>query len=111
MCLMGDVDIPVYALRAQVASAIDLVIQISRFHSGARKITHISEVLPLDPEGHYAVKDLFNLQIPEGGSVDEGVLEWTGNEPGFKTEPYLHGFRDTINFTKDLWTDPASQGS
>jgi pilus assembly protein CpaF len=111
MCLMGDVEIPLSALRAQVASAIDLVIQISRFHSGARKITHISEVLPLGDDGHYAVKDLFNLRVPEGGNIDQGVLTWTGNEPGFKTEPFLHGFRDTIKFTKDLWTDPASQGS
>ena len=110
MCLMGDVEIPLHALRAQVASAIDLVMQISRFHSGARRVTHISEVLPLDDEGRYAVRDLFSLQVPEGGNIEQGVLTWTGNLPGFNTEPYLNGFADKINFTQELWATPNSRG-
>jgi pilus assembly protein CpaF len=108
MCLMGDVDIPVFALRSQVASAIDLVIQISRFHSGARRITHISEVLDLDKDGNYAVNDIFRLDTRSGSSVADSELAWTGERTCYSSEPYFHGLADRIHHTADLWDDPAA---
>ena len=77
-------------------------------YSGHRRITQISEVMPLDEAGNYAVKDLFHLNVPRSGNIDDSALEWTGAPPSFPGEPFLHGFRDSIKYTKDLWLDPAS---
>src|SRR5690606_11913438 len=48
MAMMNEVAMPLMALRSQVASAIQVIVQTSRFNDGSRKLTHISEVLGLD---------------------------------------------------------------
>ena len=49
LSLMSDVEIPVYVARAQVASAIHLIVQLARFtEDGSRKITRITEAYGLD---------------------------------------------------------------
>jgi len=59
LAMMSKVDLPLYALRAQIASAIDVIIQATRFSDGRRGLTEISEVLPLDDQGHYRLLDMF----------------------------------------------------
>ena len=60
LSLMSDVQIPVYVARAQVASAIDLIVQIARFtEDGSRKITRITEAVGLDENNQYQTRDLF----------------------------------------------------
>src|SRR6187401_3049757 len=44
MVLMAGVDLPLRAIREQVASAVDLIVQLSRLRDGTRRITHITEV-------------------------------------------------------------------
>ncbi len=44
MCLMSDIDLPSRALREQISSAVDVIVQQSRFNDGARRITSIVEV-------------------------------------------------------------------
>jgi pilus assembly protein CpaF len=44
MCMMGTVILPERAIRAQIASAIDLIVQVSRMSDGTRRITHITEI-------------------------------------------------------------------
>ncbi len=55
--LLSGIDIPLQALRAQVASAIDAVVHTARLSDGSRKVVAISEVLPLE-NGDYRVRDL-----------------------------------------------------
>ncbi len=59
MSMMSSVEMPLRALRSQVASAIEVIIQTSRFNDGSRKITHICEVLGLDSAGEYQIRPLF----------------------------------------------------
>jgi pilus assembly protein CpaF len=59
MALMADVELPLLALRAQVASAVDVVVQVERLRGGERVVTHIAEVDELDRDGRYALRDLF----------------------------------------------------
>jgi pilus assembly protein CpaF len=59
MALMADVELPLVALRSQIASAVDIVVQLDRLRGGQRVVTHISEVRGLDAEGRYVVQDLF----------------------------------------------------
>jgi pilus assembly protein CpaF len=50
MVLMGGFDLPVRAIREQIASAIDLVVQISRMRDGSRKLVAVSEVVGMEGE-------------------------------------------------------------
>lgn len=78
MGLMSDVELPLVALRAQVASAIDFVIQTSRFADGSRGVTHITEVLGYDSQAGYQLSDIFLRQ-------DE-TLNSTGRKPSAQSE-------------------------
>jgi pilus assembly protein CpaF len=84
MALMSDVSIPLVALRAQVASAIRLVVQVSRLRDGSRKITHISEIEGFDLQaGAYTIRDLWLLHVhgvDAKGRVS-AELRPTGNLP------------------------------
>ena len=55
--LLSGIDVPLQALRAQVASAIDAVVHTARLTDGSRKVVAISEVLPL-ADGDYRVRDI-----------------------------------------------------
>ena len=89
MALMSQVELPLHALRSQISSAIDIIVQMSRQIGGRRLVTQIAEVLPLGDAGHYQVRDLFRLQEVDGqdGAAGDGEqdgrmqLKWTGAQP------------------------------
>lgn len=88
LALMNDSEMPVQAVRAQVASAIQIVIQLSRIADGSRKITHISEGLGMDIRGNYMTNDIFLFE-QTGRAADgkiQGSLNPTGNLPSFMRE-------------------------
>ncbi|MBE3099879.1 MAG: CpaF family protein [Planctomycetes bacterium] len=87
MALMSNVEIPLSALRAQVASAIHVIIQMMRFADGSRRVVQIAQVLPLDEHGRYHVEDLFILRMPPGErELIKATLEWTGAKLAFRNE-------------------------
>ena len=59
MALMSDVDVPLNVLRAQIASAIDTIVQVSRRSDGSRCVTHVTEVQGYDRESGYRFSHLF----------------------------------------------------
>ena len=61
MASMSDVDIPITMLRAQIASAVGVIVQVCRRPSGLRQVTHITEVVGLEPSGAYRTSTLFEL--------------------------------------------------
>jgi pilus assembly protein CpaF len=78
MTLMSKVDLPLFAIRSQVASAIDVIVQLQR-HLGRRMVTEIAEVDPLGEDGQYRLRDLFSLQrVKEEEATKETQLKWTG---------------------------------
>ena len=87
MAMMSTVDIPLAALRAQVASAIHVIVQMMRFADGGRRVVQISQVLPLDTHGRYQVEDLFVLRLPAGErDLAKAALQWTGVKIAFRHE-------------------------
>jgi len=87
MALMSNIEIPLSALRAQVASAIHVIVQMMRFSDGSRRVVQISQVLPLDVRGNYQVEDLFMLRLPEGvRELTKAELQWTGVKIVFRDE-------------------------
>jgi pilus assembly protein CpaF len=60
MAMMSDIEMPLSALRIQLASAVNIICQVSRLQDGSRKITHLTEVLGYDAaRGQYQMQDLF----------------------------------------------------
>ena len=60
MAMMSDIEMPLTALRAQLASAVNIICQVSRLQDGSRKITHLTEVLGFDlVKGEYIMQDIF----------------------------------------------------
>lgn len=84
MSMMADIEMPLPAMRAQIASAVDIVIQASRYRDGTRKVTHISEIVGFDmAKGTYNINDLF-LRKVKGVESDGTVVSKlvpTGNMP------------------------------
>jgi pilus assembly protein CpaF len=84
MAMMADIEMPLPAMRAQIASAVDIVIQAARFRDGTRKVTHISEITGFDmSKGTYQINDLFLRKVKgvdENGRVLSRLLP-TGNLP------------------------------
>lgn len=106
LSLMSDVELPVYVARAQVASAIHLIVQLTRFsEDGSRKITRITEACGLDEQNRYRFRDLFVSKMSgrdaDGRLVAE--LVHTGEQPTFRREPYELGMDSRVRLTTDLW--------
>jgi pilus assembly protein CpaF len=83
MCLMAGMDLPVRAIREQIASAVDLIVQQERMRDGSRKVVNITEVQGM--EGDVIVmSDIFAFEQQgfEGGRVI-GRLKPTGIRPKF----------------------------
>nr|WP_269329033.1 CpaF family protein [Kineosporia babensis] len=76
MVLMAGMDLPVKAIREQVSSALDLIVQQARFPDGSRRITAVTEVLGM--EG-----DVITLQDVFAFDYAGGQLRWTGLRPAF----------------------------
>ena len=97
MVMMSSIELPLHALRAQIASAIDVIVQVTRFTDGRRALTQITEVLPLGDDGKYRLQDMFLYQLSEGkeGREGKGGLVWTQKPSSFRQEPKIRILRDT----------------
>jgi pilus assembly protein CpaF len=83
MCMMSPLDMPLAAIRSQLASGVDVIVQVSRLPSGRRGITHITEVEGLASDGqHYVLRDLF-LRRAVPGRAGHSELLPTGVMPTF----------------------------
>ncbi|HEY2950463.1 MAG TPA: CpaF family protein [Micromonosporaceae bacterium] len=85
MVLMAGMDLPVRAIRDQVASAVDLIVHLGRLRDGSRRVTQISEVLGLE-DGEVRLQDLFLFDFRsgrDGYGRYQGTLKPTGRRPKF----------------------------
>ena len=91
--------------RPQVASAIDLVVQMTRFNDGRRGLTQISEVLPLGDDGRYRLQEMFEYKLADGPGAKAGAgeLAWMGKNSTFAREPKIRILRDKWNLTKEVF--------
>jgi len=88
LAMGGDAKISEKALVSQVASAIEIIVQISRYSDGSRKIGTISEVRGVDEDNKYIVVPIFEIQnlVRKPDGKLEGYIEPTGNVPSFYQE-------------------------
>ncbi len=93
MVLMSGMKLPVKAIRSQIASAVDLIVQQSRLQDGSRRITHITEVHGM--EGDVIImQDVFRFDqtgLDSRGKVT-GSFIYTGVKPKFVETLRKKGF-------------------
>ncbi len=94
MIMMGGFDMPMRAMRAQIASAVDLIVQVNRLSGGPRKVTAITEILGMEQET-IVMQDIFKYEqegVDENGRA-VGYFESTGIRPTFITRLEANGVR------------------
>lgn len=91
LVLMAGIDLPVQAIREQVSSAVDIILQQQRFACGARKITRITEVVGME-SGTVQLQDIFvfDQQLGQAQAVS-GRFVATGSVPSFYEELLASG--------------------
>lgn len=94
MSMMSGLDMPLSAIRKQIASALNLIVQLSRFPDGSRRITNISEVVGMEGEV-VTMTDIFKFQST---GIDEnrrivGEFRATGLRPSFSQALDVAGLR------------------
>ena len=62
LCLMAGMDMPLSAIRAQIASAVSIIVQTARLSDGSRKTIEIAEVCGLDENGNAKLRTLFEFK-------------------------------------------------
>jgi pilus assembly protein CpaF len=94
MVMMSGLELPLLAIRRQIASAIDLVVHMSRLTDGARKITHLTEVSGMEGEV-VTMSDIFKFEQtgvgPDGKVL--GQLKATGLRPMFSPRLEVVGYK------------------
>jgi pilus assembly protein CpaF len=104
MVLMAGYELPVKAIREQIANAIHLVVHQARLKDGTRKITHITEVLGLEGDT-IILQDLFLFK--ESGKTQDGMIEGrfisTGIRPKFAELLELNGYELPASWFVGEW--------
>ena len=107
LAMMSKVELPLHALRSQIASAIDVIVQVTRFNDGRRSLTQISEVEPLGEDGHYRLREVFRYALSSGqaGREGKGELSWTGVKSSFAGEPKIRLLREQWGLCGELFDE------
>jgi pilus assembly protein CpaF len=95
MVLMAGFDLPMRAIREQVASAVDLIVHVARLKDGTRRVTHVTEVEGMEGE-IITLQDLFLFDFGMGVDDDgiyKGRLKATGIRPSFSEDLENQGIR------------------
>lgn len=94
MSLMAGIEIPIRALRHQIASAVHLIVHAMRMSDGSRKVTNISEIVGMEGEV-VTLMDLFRFHqagVDSQGKI-YGELQPTGLRPSFTPILESYGYK------------------
>ena len=109
LTLMAGMDLPVRVIREQMASALDMIVHLTRLRDGTRRVTHVSEVMGM--EGDVVVlQDIYTFDF--GAGIDEegrfrGGLKSTGIRPSFSEK--LNDYGIALEPSLFANTQPARQ--
>jgi pilus assembly protein CpaF len=94
MVLMAGYDLPMRAIRQQIASAVDLIVHVERLPDGTRRVTAITEVMRTEGEV-ITTGDVFAFHVEDVASdgTVSGALRWSGLRPTFISKLERHGVK------------------
>jgi len=99
MIMMAGMDLPLNAIREQIASAVDILVQQSRFSCGSRKITYITEVTGIEI-GKIQLQDIYKFEktgLDAESQKTKGQFGATGLIPTFLQELKESGYKVDIS--------------
>ena len=104
MCLMAGADLPIWALREMISSAVHMVVQLTRFSDGTRKITSVTEITGRE-ENQISIHEIFkytqtNIDLATGKVY--GKFTATGDPPKFYADFATRGINVPIEM---FWTE------
>jgi pilus assembly protein CpaF len=105
MVLMAGMELPLKAIREQLASAIELVVHLERMRDGTRRVVKVTEVQGMEGES-VVMQDLFEFKQTgfQAGRV-VGTLESTGLRPKFADKFAVNG----IELPEGIFTGAAEE--
>jgi pilus assembly protein CpaF len=93
LVLMAGIDLPARAIREQIASSIQVIVQQSRLPDGSRKVTTIAELSGLDASGEFVLRPIYEFSRtgigPQGQVLGEFAA--TGYLPSFLNQFIVRG--------------------
>jgi len=94
MIMMAGFEMPVKAMRQQISSAVDLIVQVNRLPGGPRKVTAITEIMGMEQDT-IIMQDIFKYVLEGVNENGRGVgrFEATGIRPSFIPRFESHGVR------------------
>jgi pilus assembly protein CpaF len=103
MVLMSGYDLPVRAIRQQIAAALDLIIHLERMEDGSRRVTHVTEVQRMESD-MITLQDIYEFKLDEITAEGKvvGKLRATGLRPIFAHKFAKHG----IDLPTDIFQAP-----
>lgn len=101
MTLMAGLDLPAQAIREQICSAIDIIVQQSRFSCGSRRVTHITEVSGME-SGVITLQDVFVFR--EEGFGENGKIQGKFVPTAYIPDFYQELIRRRIPVNTDIFT-------
>ena len=107
MVLMANLDLPVRAIREQIASAIHLIVHLSRLRDGSRRVTQVTEVVGMEGE-MVTLQDIFVFRQEglDGQGRVVGRLLPTGLRPRCAEKFLQHG----LNLPPEIFAPPRGDG-
>lgn len=99
MVLMSGIEMPVRAIREQIASAVDIIVHQARMRDGSRKIVSITEVVGMEGDV-ITLQDIYTYQLEgvDGAGRQKGSFVATGVRPAFMDDLAAMGI-----MVKDAW--------
>ncbi|CAE6763266.1 hypothetical protein R69927_03894 [Paraburkholderia domus] len=101
MTLMAGLDLPVQAIREQICSAVDIIVQQSRFSCGSRRVTHVTEVSGME-SGVITLQDVFVFK--EEGFSEQGKIQGKFVPTAYIPDFYQELVRRRIPVNTEIFT-------
>ena len=101
MTLMAGLDLPVQAIREQICSAVDIIVQQSRFSCGSRRVTHVTEVSGME-SGVITLQDVFVFK--EEGFGEDGKIQGKFVPTSYIPDFYQDLIRRRIPVNTEIFT-------
>jgi pilus assembly protein CpaF len=94
---MANLGLPMRSIRSQIASAINIIVQISRMRDGKRRLAYVSEIIGMEGDV-VTMQDLFAFTVSGEGKDGflEGDFKWTGIMPRFVRRAAYYGELDNL---------------
>jgi pilus assembly protein CpaF len=94
---MANLGLPMKSIRSQIASAINIIVQISRMRDGQRRIAYVTEIIGMEGDV-ITMQDLFSFSVTGEGKDGklEGDFKWSGIMPRFIRRAAYYGELDRL---------------